>query len=147
MIDIIPTLVDGAVICSLVNGCHVRSHNCEDCDRLVVKIHNWLKHTALEYIIFDLQDEKDICPTFLQEAMQLRKRLQVHLLFSGVMSQSRKLIEGYNYGDVFPIFLTPEDAVRALRMQNPGVTEAPLKTSVPFGSSLGKTMDAIHQQF
>ena len=144
--DIIPTLVDGAVICSLINSCGYKSRGCPDCDQLVIKIHNWLKHTSLEYLVLDLQDEKEICPTFLQEIMQLRKRLRVQLLFSGVMLQSRRLLEGFNYGDTFPIFLTPEDAVRALRMQNPGLTEAPLKTPVHFGNSLGKTMDAIHQQ-
>ncbi len=146
MMDIIPTLVDGAVICTLVNSCDYKTRLCPDCDHLVIKIHNWLKHTALEYMILDLQDEKEICPSFLQDIMQLRKRLRVHLLFSGVMAQSRRLLEGFNYGDTFPIFLTPEDAVRALRMQNPGLTEAPLKTQVSFGNSLGKTMDAIHQQ-
>ena len=147
MMDIIPTLVDGAVICTLENDCSYKTRGCQDCDQLVIKIHNWLKYTSLEYMIFDLQDEKEVCPTFLQELMQLRKRLRIQLLFAGVMEQARKLLEGFNYGDTFPIFLSPEDAIRALRMQNPGLTEAPLKSAVLFNSSLVQTMDAIQQQF
>ncbi len=145
MMDLIPKLVDGAVICSLVNGCQFKTRTCQECDLLVIKIYNWLKHTSLEYIVLDFQDEKEICPIFLQEIMQLKKRLRIHLLFSGVRQQPRKLLEGFNYGDVFPIFLSPEDAIRALRMQNPGLTEAPLKTSIVYGNSLARTMDAIHQ--
>lgn len=147
MMDIIPTLIDGAVICVLENGCLFKARGCQDCEQLVIKIHNWLKHTSLEYMVFDFQDEKEICPTFLQELMQLRKRLRIQLLFAGVMEQPRRLLEGFNYGDTFPIFFSPEDAIRALRMQNPGLTEAPLKFAVQFNSSLSATMDAIHQHF
>lgn len=145
MMDIVPTSIDGAVVCTLVNRCSIKKRMCQNCDQLVIKIHNWLKYTSLEYMIFDLQDEKEVCPSFLQELMQLRKRLSVQFLFSGVMDRPRKLLEDFNYGDIFPIFLSPEDAVRALRMQNPGLTEVPLKSPVRFEQSLSKTMDAIQQ--
>ncbi len=145
MMDIIPTLIDGAVICTLHNECSYKARACPECEQLVIKLHNWLKHTSLEYMVFDFQDEKEVCPTFLQELMQLRKRLRIQLLFAGVMEQPRKHLEGFNYGETFPIFLSPEDAIRALRMQNPGLTEAPLKAPVMFNTSLIRTMEAIHQ--
>lgn len=143
MMDVIPALIDGAVVANLVNACPVRARECETCANLVLKIHNWLKQTGLEYVVFDLLDEKEICPAFLKEVLHLRKRLPVHFLFAGVMAQPKRELEAFNYGDVFPIFLTPEDAIRALRMQHPGVTEAPTRTPIRFGTSLSRMMDEL----
>ncbi|MBI2602139.1 MAG: hypothetical protein HYW48_03705 [Deltaproteobacteria bacterium] len=146
MMDVIPALIDGAVVVNLVNACQMRTRECDACANLLIKIHNWLKQTGLEYVVFDLLDEKEICPTFLHEVLHLRKRLPIHFLFAGVMSQAKRELEAFNYGDVFPIFLTPEDAIRALRMQHPGVTEAPTQLPIQFGESLSKSMDELHVQ-
>jgi hypothetical protein len=39
------------------------------------------------------------------------------------MERPRKVLEAYEYNRDFPIFITPEDAVRAIRMEYPGLTE------------------------
>jgi hypothetical protein len=141
MMDLIPTIVDGAIVCNLKNDCSAKQLECPDCANLAIKFHNWLIQTQVEYVVFDLQDEKDICPGFLQEILQLKKRIRVPFLFSGVMLQARKYLDDFNYGRTFPIFLTPEDAIRALRMQFPGVTEIPFKTSLSINVSLSRTME------
>ena len=145
MLDVIPIHIDGAIVCNVVNRCRRSSRDCESCESLVIKIHNWLKQSGLEYAVFDFQDEKEVCTTFIKELMQLKKRLTVHFLFSGVMSQARKHLDDFNYGNQYPIFLTPEDAVRALRMQDPGITEATPSLPVPLDMSLSKAMDHFYQ--
>ena len=89
-------------------------------------------HTELEYTIIDLQDEKDICPIFLEELLLLKKRLLGPFLFAGVMEKPLDYLERF-YSSSFPIFITPEDAVRALRIQRPGITESPVKSPIKIG--------------
>ncbi len=141
MMDLVPISIDGAVACFLKNGCSSKSLDCPGCSHLAIKVHNWLIQTKLEYIVLDLQDEKEVCPGFLQELLQLKKRVRVPFLFSGVMAKSRKLLENFNYGEMFPIFLTPEDAIRALRMQYPGITEVPAQSPVGLNNSLSQMME------
>lgn len=141
MMDLIPTVIDGAIVCNLKNDCSEKLLDCPLCSNLSIKFHNWLVQTQIEYVVFDLQDEKDICPGFLQEILQLKKRIRIPFLFSGVMAKSRKYLDDFNYGKTFPIFLTPEDAIRALRMQFPGVTEIALKSDLSINSSLSKSME------
>ena len=129
--DIIPILIDGAVVLSLDN-----SGSSQLGGRLVVCIHNWVKQNNLEYLVFDFQDEKKISIEFLTELMQLRKRLKVPFLFSGVMEQPGKIIEAYNCNDMYPFFWTPEDAIRALRIQNPGITESSILERIKLGHGL-----------
>ena len=127
MMNIIPNIIEGAVVFDLVNDCQVKSKDCLHCARLLVLVHNWAKTVNLEYFIFDLQEEKDICEAFLDEVIQLRKRLRHPFLFAGALGKSREILESYSCGNIYPLFLTPEDAIRALRMQHPGLTEVPLK--------------------
>lgn len=135
MTDIVPTLVDGAVVFSVQDTCTTKSNECESCSHLLVIFHNWIKNAHIEYLIFDLQEEKCFCETFMQELMLLKRRLQIPFLFVGVMDAPQAYLSKYNYGNEYPLFVTPEDAVRALRIQNPGLTEASLKTEVPFEKS------------
>ncbi|MCB9229768.1 MAG: hypothetical protein H6618_09165 [Deltaproteobacteria bacterium] len=136
MMDFIPVLVDGAVVLNLMNSCETKSLSCEACTHLVLSVHNWIRHADLEYVIIDLQDEKDICPAFLEELLLLRKRLKYPFLFVGVMERPQSYIEAYGYGGPMPAFVTPEDAVRVLRIQYPGLTErkvdSPLRFGLPF---------------
>tara|TARA_Y100000991_G_C21957887_1_gene342986 strand:- start:360 stop:890 length:531 start_codon:yes stop_codon:yes gene_type:complete len=136
MMDIIPLIIDGAIVLNLDNGCTVRTKDCDKCTKLVVYLHNWIKQTKLEYLIFDFQEEKNICPTFIEELMQLRKRLHVPFLFSGIMKQSQDILNSYSCSDTFPFFWTPEDAIRALRIQSPGLTEIPAKIPIHFGGGI-----------
>ncbi len=134
MIDVVPVLVDGAIV---FNFCY-DSYALEDEPEVsfVHVFHNWLKKLSLEYVIFDFQEEKYIKDDFLQELIQLRKRLKIHFLFAGVSEEAKSLLESYNCTEYFPFFLTPEDAVRALRIQYPGMTESPIHSSIAFGMPL-----------
>ena len=139
MIDVVPTLVDGAVVFNF----HHDLYSCQEEpeNSFVHMFHNWLKKLGLEYVIFDLQEEKYFKGEFLKELIQLRKRLKIHFLFSGVSEDAQELLESYNCTQFFPFFLTPEDAVRALRMQHPGMTESPIRGSIKFGSSLRASIE------
>jgi hypothetical protein len=140
MIDLIPTPIDGAIVFTILNTCHGdRGGRCENCPTAAITLHNWVKISGLEYIIFDLQDENDICPSFLEEIQQLQKRIGIPCLFSGVMARPQSLLDRFSYYRSYPTFTTPEDAVRALRIQHPGVTESEAKLPVVFGSSLIET--------
>ena len=136
MMEVIPIIVDGAVVLNLDNSCMVKSNNCENCSRLVIQIYNWAKKIGLEYLIFDLQEEKSICSTFLVELMQIKKRLKYPFLFCGVMQQAKNILISYNCNQVYPFFATPEDAIRALRIQNPGLTEIRISSKVLFGRGI-----------
>ena len=136
MMDLIPQMVDGALVFSLQNDCRVRSHNCDHCYQVVINTHNWFRYAQIEYGIFDFVDEKDICPGFLDELLLLRKRLRFPFLFCGVVERVLGTLETVNYSSAYPIFATPEDAVRALRIQHPGTTEATIRIPITYGQPL-----------
>ena len=132
MIELMPEMIDGAVVASVCSPCGGKSGECEICQEQMVYIHNWLVETELKYLIVDLQDEKDICAGFLQAILHLKKRLRFPFLFAGVVEKPREILQRYNYSE-FPIFVSPEDAVRALRVHYPGLTERPLD-KIDFGN-------------
>ena len=140
MMEVIPIIVDGAVVLNLDNSCMTKSSNTEHSSRLVIHIYNWVKKVGLEYIIIDLQEEKTICSTFLVELMQIKKRLNYPFLFCGVMEQARNILTSYNCDQVYPFFVTPEDAIRALRIQNPGLTEIKISRMDSFGRGLVESL-------
>jgi hypothetical protein len=146
MMDLIPVLVDGAIVLNLQNSCQSKSDSCEPCSQLILYTHNWLKTVELEYAVFDLLDEKTICPTFLEELLQLRKRLKFPFLFSGVMEQARRHIERFNYQDHYPLFISPEDAIRALRIQHPGITESSNRSAINFGLTVLTSWKSFYEQ-
>jgi hypothetical protein len=129
-----PELIDGAVVASVCSPCGYKAGECEICQEQMVYIHNWLVETELKYLIVDLQDEKDICAGFLQSVLHLKKRLRVPFLFAGVVEKPREILQRYNYSE-FPIFVSPEDAVRALRVHYPGLTERALD-KIEFGKAI-----------
>jgi len=138
--DIIPTMVDGAVVLNICNVSLDRKKEEDESNRLAVYIHNWIKQIKLGYLVFDFQEEKHINTNFLVELMQLRKRLGIPFLFSGVLNESKKILEAYSCHDSYPLFWTPDDAIRALRIQNPGITENSAKNNIKFGKSLTQTL-------
>ena len=131
-LEIVPEEIDGALVFNVQPALPSKEQlSDEDLhSELVVAFHNWAKENSVPYIILDLQDQKDLCSVFLTELLQLRRRLQIPFLFAGVMESSRKIIESYDFQKLFPFFVTPEDAIRALRMRYPGMTES---FSVPSG--------------
>jgi hypothetical protein len=114
MLELIPEKIDGAVILNVSKSCPHNSSDCSACQDLAVGLHNWLVAHEFRYLVLDLQDEKEVCPGFIEEVLQLWKRMRSPFLFSGVMLKPRKILESYNYHSRYPIFLTPEEAVRNL---------------------------------
>ena len=144
--DIIPTLIDGAVVCSLQNECSEKDRWCEKCMDLSVMLHNWVKVTNLSYLIFDFSDEKLVCPAFLEGLVLMRKRLRFPCLFAGALEQTRQFLESHNYGQSYPLFVVPEDAIRALRMQHPGLTETMPTIPIMFDFPLSKVFRTFSEE-
>ena len=71
--DLVPENLGGAVVFNLVNSCGANKGVCGNCADFAVAIHNWLMNTEVRYVLVDLQDEKEICPAFLEELLQLAK--------------------------------------------------------------------------
>ena len=134
--DVIPTLLDGAVVCTVSKLCKCPALSCELCTIEAIQVHNWVKLQQLPYLIFDFNDEKTICPTFIDELLLVRKRLRIPFLFSGLLGEARLFFEKRNSKDQYPLFLIPEDAIRALRMQNPGLTEIAPAFPLNFGNPI-----------
>jgi len=136
--DLVPENLGGAVVFNLVNSCGANKAICGNCADFTVAIHNWLMNTEVRYVLVDLQDEKEICPTFLEELMQLSKRLRVPFLLAGVMEKPRRLLESYDFTARWPLFVTPEDAVAYLDKHFPGATKVSLD-GLEFGVAIAQS--------
>ena len=146
MMDIVPELVDGAIVMTLQNKCKNRAGSCEHCSHMVLSMHNWQKYTGVPYLILDLMDENEICEGFLEELLFVRKRAKGPFLLVGVMEKPQQTLGLHTFQAEFPIFITPEDAVRALRITNPGLTEQPLTMPIQFGTSVGALWSQIQTE-
>jgi hypothetical protein len=127
MVELVPVRLDDAIVLNVAKHCRHCKTDCRDCCDIGVAVHNWLISTELRYVLIDLQDEKDVCPTFLQEIIQLRKRLRMPFLFAGVMDRPLRVLNDYSYTvQAAPTFVTPEDAVAYLRQNHGMVLDADL---------------------
>ncbi|MEZ4743937.1 MAG: hypothetical protein R3B45_16070 [Bdellovibrionota bacterium] len=136
MITLVPEIIDGAVVCSLIEACDSSSGSeCDICHEQTVYLHNWLVETELKYLVIDLQEEKAICSPFIEALLHLRKRLRFPFLFAGVIEKPKQILMRYDYTE-FPFFISPEDAVRALRMAYPSITEVSLE-HIKMGEPIG----------
>lgn len=118
--NLVPELVDGCIVLNVENVCTSNSYDCKDCSDTGGALHNWLLVTGLKHVLIDLQDEKDICLTFLVELMQLRKRLPIPFKFIGAMDRPKILLECHGYSmDGSPIYHSPEKAAADLKLQHP----------------------------
>lgn len=136
--DLIVQKVDGAVVVNaeVDEPC---TGDCRVCTDVGGAVHNWLMATGLRYLVMDLQDEKDICKTFLVELLQLRKRHKIPFIFAGVMDRPKKILESYDFSSGgLPTFATPDDAVEFLRR-----SYGPLLESHPENVSVGETIFAL----
>lgn len=133
MMDVVPEKLDNAVILNVVRSGSCNDVECRDCLDIGGIVHNWLMSTELKYLLLDLQDEKDVCPTFLVEMLQLHKRLRFPMIFTGVMERPRKVLESYQYTALnFPTFYTPEEAIDWLRERDAKIFDGDL-SQVVFG--------------
>jgi hypothetical protein len=133
--DLIPENLGGAVVFNLVNSCGANKSQCGNCADFAVAIHNWLMSTDIRYVLVDLQDEKEVCPVFLEELMQLSKRLRVPFLLAGVTEKPRRTLEAYDFTSRWPLFVTPEDAAAYLEKNIPGATKKSLD-GLEFGVAI-----------
>jgi hypothetical protein len=101
----------------------------------VVAVHNWLIGTKLRYVIFDFQDEKDVPADFLEELMQLMKRVRIPFLFTGVTARPRSLLQSYNYTSKYPIFATTDESLVYLESKFPDLLAAP-HDGIVFGTPI-----------
>jgi hypothetical protein len=136
--DLVPENLGGAVVFNVISSCGANKSICGNCADFPVAVHNWLMATDLRYVLMDLQDEKEICPVFLEELLQLAKRLRVPFLFCGVMDKPRRLLEAYDFLTRAPVFVTPEDAIEWLDKKHPGLTKVALE-GVEFGTPIAQS--------
>ncbi len=124
--DLVPEKLNGAVIFNLNNSCCANRTICGNCGDFPVAIHNWLVGSEVRYVLLDLQDEKEVCGSFLEELVQLAKRLRIPFLLVGVMDRAKKVLDSYEFTKRWPTFVTPEDAVSYLDEKYPGTTKVSL---------------------
>ena len=136
--DLVPENLNGAVVFNVVNSCGANRSICGNCADFAVAVHNWILTTEVKYVLVDLQDEKEICPMFLEELLQLSKRLRYPFVFAGVMDKPKRVLQSYDFLNRSPIFITPEEAIVALEKQYPGITKTSLE-AVDFGQPIASS--------
>ena len=109
----------------------------------VVGIHNWLIGTQLRYLIFDLQDEKEVPVDFLEELMQLMKRMRIPFLFAGVMDRPKAVLKSYAYTSKYPVFATVEEAIDWLVQKSPEVFGV-AHDGIQFGAAIEMVRSRIN---
>ncbi len=136
--DLVPENLGGAVVFNVMNSCGANKTICGNCADFSVAIHNWLMNTEVRYVLLDLQDEKEVCPSFLEEILQLARRLKVPFIFAGVMEKPKKLLEAYDFLSRAPLFVTPEEALVWLDKNYPGLTKVSLQ-GLQFGVAIAQS--------
>lgn len=134
MLELIPELMDDSVVLNVSKSCAHNATDCSSCQDLAVGLHNWLVAHEFRYLVVDFQDEKEICPGFIEEVLQLWKRMRIPFLFAGVMTKPRTILESYNYHARYPIFITPEEALRTLTAT--GVDRTAKFEGIEFGTPI-----------
>ncbi len=137
MIELVPVKIDEAVVLNVSKYCASGRTDCRTCSDIGVAVHNWLISSELGYVIIDLMDEKDICPTFLIELIQLRKRLRIPFLFAGVVEKPRRVLDEHNFTiTAYPVFITPEDAIDFMRENHAPLLQGTEMNMVRLGEPL-----------
>lgn len=136
--DLVPENLGGAVVFNLINSCGANKSQCGNCSDFSVAVHNWLINTDIRYVLLDLQDEKEVCPAFLEEILQLAKRLRVPFVFAGVMEKPQRILESYDFLSRSPLFVTPDDAILWLNQHHPGLTKVALQ-GLQFGVAIAQS--------
>lgn len=124
--ELVPEVVKNTLVFNVVNSCNANRNLCGNCSDFAVAVHNTLMNTEVKYVLIDLQDEKEMCPSFLEELMQLAKRMKFPFLFTGVMDRPQRILESYAFLNKHPLFESAEDAVDYLEKNYPGITRVSL---------------------
>lgn len=136
--ELVPENLNGAVVFNIISSCGANKALCGNCADFAVSIHNWMMNSEVRYVLVDLQDEKEICPAFLEELMQLAKRLRLPFLLAGVMEKPKRILESYDFMNRWPLFATPEEAIAYLDKNYPGVTRVSLE-GLEFGVAIASS--------
>ncbi len=136
--ELVPENLNGAVVFNIISSCNANKSLCGNCADFAVSIHNWMMNTEVKYVLVDLQDEKEICGAFLEELMQLSKRLRVPFLLAGVMEKPRRILEAYDFVNRWPLFATPDEAIAYLDKNYPGTTRVSLD-GLEFGVPIAQS--------
>lgn len=124
--ELVPEVVKNTLVFNVIKSCNANKNICGNCPDFAVAVHNTLMNTAVKYVLIDLQDEKEICPLFLEELMQLAKRLKFPFLFTGVMDRPQKILDSYAFVSRHPVFDSVVDAAAWLESKHPGITKVSL---------------------
>lgn len=136
--ELVPENLNGAVVFNVQNSCAANKAVCGNCADFAVAVHNWIMASDVRYVLIDLQDEKEVCGAFLEELLQLAKRLRFPFVFCGVMDKARRILESYDFLGRAPLFITPEEAVTYLDKTYPGVTKVSLD-GLEFGVAIAQS--------
>lgn len=131
--ELIPENLSGVVVLNAVHACGAFSDSCGACEEYAGGIRNWLLTYEVPYLIVDLQDEKEVCPQFLTELVNLRRRLRCPFYFVGVMDRARAVLDAFNVTRTAHIFQSAHEAVEHLREETPVLVDRPLREGIPFG--------------
>jgi hypothetical protein len=135
--ELVAENLDGVAVLNVENVCTGEGLECRECVDVGGLVHNWLLTTGMNYVVIDLQDEKDVCRTFLIEMLQLRKRLRMPFLFAGVMARPKAILEDYDFSATgSPIYATPEEAIAFLESNHKAVIVDTDLSLVRFGEKL-----------
>lgn len=136
--ELVPENLNGAVVFNVMNSCGANRAICGNCSDFAVAVHNWVMNTEVRYVLIDLQDEKEICPLFLEELLQLAKRLRFPFVFCGVMERAKRILASYDFTTRSPIFVTPQEAIAYLEKTQPGITRVSVE-GVEFGVAIAQS--------
>lgn len=129
--DLVPENYNGAVIVNVVANREPLNAEID----YGVGLHNWLLQTDLRYLLFDLQEEKEIDTAFLEGTMQLMRRTQVPVLFCGVLGTPKQILDSFNYSSRFPLFHNPDEAISFIKTRKPALLSMDL-AKISFGQPI-----------
>jgi hypothetical protein len=122
--ELVPEIIDNIVVLNL-KASEEKIYDDKSGSDVGVAVHNYLVSSEINYVIIDLQDEKEIPTAFMVELIQLHKRLRIPFLFVGVMTKAQKILDDYAFGmHDYPLFNAPEDAVSYLKEMFPEAASA-----------------------
>ena len=122
--ELVPEIIDNVVVLNL-KPTEEKIYDDKSGSDVGVAVHNYLVSSEINYVIIDLQDEKEIPTAFMVELIQLHKRLRIPFLFVGVMAKAQKILDDYAFGmNDYPRVTAPEDAVAYLKEMYPDVASA-----------------------
>ena len=146
MLQLTPERIDNAVVLMASQIDPPCEPDCRLCVDFSVGIHNWLLTNEIQYVMVDLQDEKDVCRIFLEELINLRKRLSLPFYFIGVMDRPRKFLNDFGISGTTHFALTPEAASEHLQMNYAPLYQAGLNKKIDSRSKITVSKARLQQR-